>query len=51
MALPCHGENCEIRIEIYDTCVDFNGDFELDIYVYNMLIRKASCWDFMFIVP
>ena len=37
--------------KIYDTYIDFNDDLELDIYVYNMLIRKASCWDFMFFVP
>ena len=37
--------------EICDTYIDFNDDLELDIYVYNMLIRKASCGDFMFIVP
>ena len=37
--------------EICDTYIDFNDDLELDIYVYNMLIRKASCADFMFIVP
>ena len=29
--------------EIYDTYVDFNDDLELNIYVYNMLIRKARC--------
>ena len=29
--------------DIYDTYVDFNDDLELDIYVYNLLIRKASC--------
>ena len=37
--------------EIYNTYVDFKDDLELDIYVYNILIRKALCWDFMFIVP
>ena len=29
--------------KIYSTYIDFNDDLELDIYVYNMLIRKASC--------
>ena len=29
--------------EIYNTYVDFNDELELDINVYNMLIRKASC--------
>ena len=29
--------------EICDTYVDFNDDLELDIYVCNTLIRKASC--------
>ena len=29
--------------EIYDALFDFNDDLELDIYVYNMLIRKAIC--------
>ena len=29
--------------EIYDTYVDFNDELELDINVYNMLIRKANC--------
>ena len=29
--------------EIYDTYVAFNDDLELDINIYNMLIRKASC--------
>ena len=29
--------------EIYNTYVDFNDDLELDIYVYNILIRKALC--------
>ena len=29
--------------EIYGTCVDFNDDLELDIDIYKMLIRKASC--------
>ena len=29
--------------DIYGTYVDFNDDLELDIYVYNLLIRKASC--------
>ena len=28
--------------EIYDTYVDFNDDLELDINIYNMLIRKAN---------
>ena len=29
--------------EIYDIYVDFKDDLGLDIYTYNMLIRKASC--------
>ena len=29
--------------DIYDIYVDFNDDLELDIYVDNLLIRKASC--------
>ena len=29
--------------DIYDTYVDFNDDLELDIYVHNLLVRKASC--------
>ena len=29
--------------ESYDTYVDFNDGLESDIYVYNMLFRKASC--------
>ena len=37
--------------ESYDTYVDFNDGLESDIYVYNMLFRKASCWNFMSIVP
>ena len=37
--------------ETYSIYVDFNNDLEWDIYVYNMSVRKASYWDFMFIVP
>ena len=29
--------------DIYDIYVDFNDDLELDTYIYNLLIRKASC--------
>ena len=29
--------------EIYDTYVDFNYDLELEIDIYKMFIRKASC--------
>ena len=36
--------------ETYGIYIDFDNDLEWDIYVYNMSVRKASYWDFMFIV-
>ena len=53
MVFPCFPRfrlRLSLHLMKFDTYVDFNDDLELDIYVYNMLIRKASCWDFMFIV-